>query len=334
MDASSVRLQRMVNAAWHSQAVYVAAVLDIASLLRNGPKSSAELARETSSHADALYRLLRALAAVGVFRELSERRFENSPLSEVLRADHKEQMRDWTMTIGESRYWSAWGALLHSVRTGENAFEHVHGISAWADRMQRPEIGATFDRAMSVHAGRAAEAIAAAAELSRFREVVDVGGGEGRFLAAALRTHESLRGVLFDLPRVVARAGALVESTGRCRVVGGDFLAGVPAGGDAYVLMAVLHNWEDSEAQVILRNIRGAIAPNGRLLVVESELEPANLGPAMKAWDLNMLVVPGGRERTAEEYDALFRDAGFERVSKRDTTVGRSIIECAPRSPV
>jgi hypothetical protein len=308
----ALRLRRLVNGYQVSQAIHVAAVLGIADLLVAGAKSSDELAAETGSDPDALYRLLRALASDGVFHEDDARRFALTELGDALRSDAPEPVAGWAAFIGQPSFWQAWGDLLNSVRTGENAFRHVHGSDPWTYRSERPEASAIFDRAMTDNSRLVAKAVVDVYDFGRFQTIADIGGGRGALLAEILRKYPRSRGILFDQPHVVSGAAELLTSMGvadRCEVVGGDFFAGVPAV-DAYVLKSILHDWENDRCIEILRSCKNA-APEATILVVEYEVGPPNTTPVAKLSDLNMLVGPGGRERTAEEYAALFDAAGY-----------------------
>ena len=329
----SARLLELVNGFKVSQALHVAATLGVADLLKNGPRSSHDLAAATGTHPGSLYRLLRALAAVGVLQEDSDRGFALTPIGECLRSDATEPVAPWAVFIGQPEYWKAWGHLLDGVRTSEHAFRHAHGVNTWEYYARNPEAGAAFDAAMTSRSRRQANAVLNAYDFERFRCVVDVGGGHGTLLSAVLAKHRSLRGVLFDQPHVVAGAARVLEAAGvadRCQVVGGDFFEAVPSGGDAHVLKFVLHDWEDEQATIILRNCRRAIAPSGKLLVIECEISPPNEGATDKFLDLTMLVHTGGRERTREEWAALFATAGFRLVDATPTEAQASIIEGVP----
>lgn len=328
-------LRRLVAGYQVTQALHVAAVLGIADLLRDGPRPVAELAAETESHEDALYRLLRALGALGVLHEGEERRFALTPAGEALRSDAPDSIAGWAAFVGRPSYWQAWGTLLHGVRTGENAFRHVHGTDVWRYRAERPEESVAFDRAMASLTRRAEASLLEAYDFGRFRTVVDVGGGNGTLLAALLLRHPSLRGVLFDQPHVAEGARATLATAGvadRCRVVGGSFFDAVPEGGDAYVLKMIVHDWEDAEAVRILRTCRAALAGDGVVVVVERELGRPNEALDVKLSDLNMLVAPGGRERTASEYGALLDAAGLELAGDTPTASGLHVLEARPRA--
>jgi hypothetical protein len=329
----ALALRRLVNGYQVTQAIHVAAKLGLADLLADGPRISDDLAAATGAHPDALYRLLRALAGVGVAREEAGRRFALTDLGACLRADAPDSLAGWAAFVGEPYHWRAWGALEHGVRTGENAFRRVQGADPWTFRARHPELSAGFDRAMADLARQVAAAVLAVYDFGRFGTVVDVGGGNGALLAAILARHPAARGVLFDQPHVVAGAPPLLAAAGvadRCAVVGGSFFEAAPAGGDAYVLKAIHHDWEDAACVRILRVCRRAMADGAALLAVERELGPPNAHPNDKFSDLNMLVGPGGRERTPEEYAALFAATGFRFVDFTPSAVGTGVFEGRP----
>ena len=326
----SLALRRLVNGYQVTQAIHVAAVLGIADLLADGPRSSDDLAAATETHSGTLYRLLRALAGVGVFREEENRHFALTDLGACLRSDALEPVGRWAAFVGEPYQWQAWSTLLHSVQTGENAFRHVHGIDSWTFRSRHPELGASFDRAMTDLSRQLSTAILAAYDFDRFGQIVDVGGGNGAFLAAILAKHPMAHGVLFDQPHVVSGAAPILAAAGvpdRCQVVGGSFFEAVPTGGDAYLLKAILHDWEDEPCVRILRICRQAMADGTALLVIERELGRPNQDPDAKFSDLNMLVGPMGKERTPDEYAALFAAAGFQFLRFIPSAVGTGIYE-------
>ncbi len=326
----SLALRRLVNGYQVTQAIHVAAVLGIADLLADGPRSSDDLAAVTDSHPGALYRLLRALAGVGVFREAEDRHFALTDLGSCLRSDAPEPVGGWAAFVGEAYQWQAWSALEHSVRTGENAFRHVHGIDSWTYRARHPELSASFDRAMTSLSRQVATAVQDVFAFGRFQHIVDVGGGTGAFLAAILARYPTIDGVLFDQPHVVSGADPILEAAGvadRCQVVGGSFLEAVPTGGDAYILKAILHDWEDDPCLQILQTCRRAMAEGTALLVIERELGQPNQDPDPKFSDLNMLVGPMGQERPPAAYAALFAKAGFRFVGVTPSPVGIGVYE-------
>ncbi len=332
-ERPAAALRRLIDGYQVTQAIHVAVTLGIADLLAGGPRGVEDLAEASRSHAPSLYRLLRALASVGIFHEEDHRRFSLTPFGGHLRADAPESLAGWAGLVGRPYYWQAWSELLHGIRTGENAFRHTHGVGVWEYRAHHPEEGAIFDRAMTSTSRQTDRAVVEAFDFGRFRTVVDVGGGHGAFLAAVLVAHPEMTGVLFDQPHVVARAGGLLEAAGvsdRCRIVGGSFFEQVPEGGDAYLLKEIIHDWEDEEAVALLRVCRRVVPPAGRVLLVERDLGGPNADPGPKFADLNMLVSPGGRERTVEEYAALFQAAGFRLSGTTTTPSVMQVLEGAP----
>jgi O-methyltransferase. len=333
-ESPTQALRRLVNGYQVSQAIHVAATLGIADLLRDGPLSSDELAARASANPRSLHRVLRALASVGVLHEGGDGRFALTELGEGLRSDAAEPLGGWAAYVGRPAHFRAWGALLHAVRTGESAFQSVHGADVWEYRASHPEDGASFDRAMTDTSRRANRELLEAYDFGRFERVVDVGGGHGAFLAAVLAAHPATRGVLFDQAHVVADAPPVLEAAGvsdRCEVVAGSFFDTVPPGADAYLLKAIVHDWEDDDAVRILRNVRAATADTGTVLVVERELGAPNENPDAKFSDLNMMVGPGGRERTRDELATLFAAAGFTLERAVPTAIGLNVFEGSTR---
>ncbi|MBR0785906.1 methyltransferase [Bradyrhizobium iriomotense] len=323
----------LINGFQITQAIRVAATLRVADHLNDGARSARELAALTRSHPDSLYRLLRALAAVGVFREGEDRTFILTPMGECLRTDSGTPLGAWAEVVGSPYFWQAWGHLLHSVRTGENAFQDLNGTDVWRFRAEHPEHGALFNRAMTQFSSASAEAVIRAYDFSPFRHVVDVGGGHGLMLAAILHAHPLVRGTLFDQPEVVGQARTVLAEhsvADRCNIVGGSFFEAIPEGADAYLMRAVIHDWKDDEAIAILKVCRRAAGESARLLLIERLIGPPNEMPGAKFSDLNMLVSPGGRERTREEFSDLLGKSGFEltRIFPAST---HNVIEARPR---
>jgi SAM-dependent methyltransferase len=309
---SSQQLMKQMIGGWITQAIYVASYLGIADLLADGPQKAEELAEQTNTHCGALYRVLRALASVGIFSEDSDCRFSLTPLAESLRSDVPDSLRSFGIMLGAELYQS-WGNLLYSVRTGEQGFQKSFGVPFFQYMTEHPERHSIYDASMMVHGIAETEPMLDAYDFSAFRTVVDIGGGHGRMLAAILCRHPAIEGILFDLPAVVDRSRKIISGLGlseRCQIVGGDFFTSVPAA-DAYVMRHIIHDWDDDEAVSILRNCRDAMNPEGRILVVETVIPPLN-EPCFGKWlDLMMLIV-GGRERTEEQYRQLFSNAGLK----------------------
>lgn len=325
-------LLQMMTGYWGAQAVYIAAKLGVADLLADGPRPVDELAAATQSHESSLYRLLRALASIGVFTETSPRTFALTPMADLLRTGIPSSMRALAITYNEEMY-QAWGHMLHSIRTGEPAFAHRFGMGPFPYFMQNPEADRIFNEAMIAYTHQVANAVTATYDFAPFRSVVDVGGGYGTLLAAILRDNPGAGGMLFDVPHVIEAAQGFLSTTGvadRCTHHSGDFFVAVPAGGDAYVLSQILHDWEDEQCLTILKHTRQVMPAHGKLLVVELVIPPGN-EPFFGKWlDLHMLAIPGGRERTEAEYSALFRDAGFELTTIVPTPAGPSVVEAVP----
>lgn len=317
-DEMSSLLSQMIIGYRISQALYVAAKLGIADLLQAGLKSREELATATGVNPDALYRVLRALASVGVFTEVDQGCFGLTPLAALLQTGVPGSLKALAIVMGEEPAWRSWGELLYSVHTGEPAFEHVFGLPLFAYLSQHPDVAHTYHAAMAEGTALTAQAVAKAYNFSGIRTVIDVGGGQGALIAAILKAHPHMHGMLFDLPHVIPGAKRVMETEAlaeRCALIGGDFFASVPSGADVYILKWILHDWDDARAATILANCRRAMPEHGKLLVVESVI-PAGNAPSMgKFADLHMLVRLGGRERTAAEYRTLFAIAGLRLTS-------------------
>ena len=308
-------LLRLISGFQVSQAIHVATSLGLPDLLQSRACTIQELATKTETEPSSLYRLMRALASVGVFHEDDKRRFSLTPMSEFLRSDVEGTHEPMALMMGRSSYWRSWGELAHAVRTGKTAFDHIYRCDVWAYRAEHPEEARVFDRAMASLSKGHAQAVIDAYDFGRFRHLVDVGGGDGTFLAEILAAHPHLRGTLFDQPHVAREAEALITRAGmaaRCESIGGDFFAGVSEGGDLYMLKWILHDWDDAAAVDVLNACRRAMKPDSRLLVVELLIGAPNTAPAEKFMDLNMMVMTGGRERTREEFAALFARAGVQ----------------------
>lgn len=319
-----------------TQLVHTAARLGIADLLVEGPRDASALADAVGAHPRALYRLLRALASVGVFVEADDGRFELTPLAQTLRSDVPGSLRDLALLYGDEWLWRAYGRTCYSVTTGLPAFDLVHEQPLFEYLSLHPEAASTFDAAMTAFSERETAAILAAFDFSGAGQVVDVGGGRGALLASILDTNPRVRGVLFDRPPVVEVARDLLNRAGvadRCTLIAGDFFeAALPEGGDVYVLKSVLHDWDDARSIAILQRCREAMGPDSRLVVVE-RLVPDGRGPSeAKLFDINMLVVTGGLERTEAEYRRIFEAAGFELARSVPTRAPVSIIEGVPRA--
>jgi hypothetical protein len=297
-----------------TQLVHVAAVLGIADLLGDGPKSADNLAAQTGANSDRLYRVMRALAALGLFEEREARTFALTPMSDLLRADHPESLRPMAIFLGGASY-RAWEELLYGVMTRETPAEKVFGMPGFEYLQRDVEAGSAFDATMTGITRRAVAGTLEGYDFSSARTVVDVAGGQGILMAGILQAHPHLRGILFDQPKVMANAERVLEEAGvadRCERVGGDFFRAVPGGGDIYILRNVIHDWDDMPATTILANCERAMAEDGKVLAMESVVDAGEKSVAAKMLDVQMLVMTGGRERTVEEFRKLYAAAGLE----------------------
>jgi hypothetical protein len=328
---TSTTLARMISGAQVARMISVVAELRIPDRLQAGPRSVEALAYETATHAPSLYRVLRALASVGIFVEV-EGAIAQTPLSELLRSDIEGSMRGLALFQNDEWYWQIFRDLPYSVRTGQAATQHVWGHDLFEYFEEHPESARTFDEGMASSHSTTNAALAAACDFTGIATLADIGGGNGALLAEILARYPAMRGVLFDLPSVAAHAGSVLAGAGvseRCEIVGGDFFERVPSGADAYVLSNVLHDWQDDQAARILSNIRDAMPPHARVLVVNEHVLPTDNSPHQgKLVDIVMLLV-GGRERTEPEWRGLFERAGLKwvGVTPMATRTGAGVLE-------
>jgi hypothetical protein len=324
-----VQLFEIATGFMKAQAIYAAAKLGIADLLKDGPKKVDELASITGVHSNSLYRLLRALASIGVFAEKDDGSFELTPMASALRSDVPMSLRPYVLLLGDKSWWGPWGNLFHSVKTGEVAFDHMFGMGYSEYLEKHPDIAKIFNECMTSVSQAHNPAIVGSYDFSRFQKIVDVGGGHGGLLIEILNANPSVTGILFDLPHVVSSIDKLeAELGGRCEISSGDFFEEVPADGDAYILKQIIHDWDDELSIRILRNCHKAMAQRGRILVIEVVIEPGNAPNISKFFDLHLLVTaPGGKERTRPEFHLLFKAAGFELSKIIPTTSSFAIIE-------
>ncbi len=314
-----------------SASLHVVLQLEIADRLLAGPARVDDLAAATGVNADALYRVMRMLAAEGIFDEQETRVF-------ALTADGREfakgsgTYRDMGLWITNPLLFRAYAEMMHAVRTGDPAIKKVTGKTVFENVAADPALAAIFNNAMSSFSASVAPAAMKVYDFSGVRTLVDVGGGHGQVLTTILGAHPHIRGILFELPHVIASAEPVVAASGvadRCRLEAGDFFKAVPAGGDAYLLKHVIHNWHDEDATILLKNIRTAIGdtPGGRLILLDSVLRPGNEPDYGKLMDVQMLVMPGGRERTEAEFAELLSRSGFALTRIVPTASALSVIE-------
>lgn len=321
---------QMASGYWVSQSIYVAAKLGIADLLKDSPKSCDELATATGTNARSLYRLLRALASLGVFAEIQPHHFTLTPVAACLQTDIPGSLRAFVIMLGEEHY-RAWGNLRHGVQTGGSPFEQVYGMNVFDYYAQNLEEAKIFDEAMTNFSSLESAAIATSYDFSSIQTLVDVAGGQGLLIASILKSNPTMKGILFDIPYVIESAKPFLEAEGvleRCQLAAGNFFESVPEGGDAYILKHIIHDWDDERAIAILKQCHKVMPANGKVLVAEQVIPTGNEPFMGKLLDLNMLVMaPGGCERTQAEYTALFETAGFKLTRIVPTQEEVSIIE-------
>ena len=315
-----------------SQMLHVAAKLRIADLLKDGPRSTADLATVAGAHEDSLYRVMRTLASLGIFTEMQNRRFALNSAAEYLRSDAPGSLRSVAEISGEEWMWRPWGALLESVKTGTTAFNHLYGEGTFDWFAKHPDAGRLFDAGQAESTGVLARAIVDAYDFSKVRRIVDVGGGDGTLLASMLRANPSSTGVVFDLPSVAEAARARFDRStmARAEFIGGNFFTAVPAGADLYMMKFLLHDWNDDDCQKILANVRRAVSATSRLLVAEDLVCAPNQPCLAKQRDINMLVRTGGRNRTEQEYRTVLTRGGFLTTRVIATASTLFLIEAIP----
>jgi len=325
------QLLGMITSYWASMSIHVAAKLKLADHVKDGPKTAAELAQLTNTHPQSLYRLLRALSSVDIFAEDEQGRFGLTPMAECLLDEHGSQ-RAVALMMG-AEHFASWGELLYSIQTGKPAFDHLFGKPVFDWLSEHPDDAKIFDGAMTGFHGPETKAMIKAYDYAGIETLVDIGGGNGTVLIEVLKKNKQMKGILYDLPGVIERAKenlANAKLAKRCQAIAGSFFESAPPGGDAYQMRHIIHDWTDEQCHTILSHIRKVIPATGRLLVIEMVIKPRNEPQPAKWLDLNMLVLPGGRERTEAEYREMFARAGFnlERIVPTPTEV--SVIEGKP----
>jgi hypothetical protein len=324
---------QIISGFWISRAVYVIGKLGIPDLLTSGPKTAEELASATETHAPSLFRILRALVSVGVLSSAEGGRFAQTPLSETLVTDAPGTLRWFAVSELGQEHYPAWGNLMHSVKTGEIAFDSFFGVDIWKYFQQNPEDAAVFNNSMSNVTAAANEAITSLYDFSQFGTIIDVGGGHGGLITSILKKNPEVKGVLFDAAEVIEGARPKIEAAGladRIETVSGDFFKSVPDGGDAYVMKWIIHDWDDEKSNTILKNIRNRMQPNSKLILVDCVVPETDEPHFSKFIDLNMLVMTGGKERTEKEFAQILEAAGFKLVRVITTDVPHSIVEAQP----
>jgi hypothetical protein len=313
-----------VNGFWIARAIYLAAQLGVADHFEHHqPQTITQLATATETDSRSLYRLLRALASVGIFAEVAEQTFILTPLAATLQSNIPGSTRYAILAQMGDDHSLGWSNGLQSLKTGAIAFDSVTGISLWEYYAQHPEAGKVFSESMSNMGLASAQAVVGSYDFSGLSTIADLGGAQGSLISAIVRANSHLTGVLFDLPEIIKT----VQVDQRIQPVAGNFFESVPAGMDAYLMRCILHDWDDEKASTILRNCHQAMPDHGKLLLIESIIPPGNAPSPAKFMDVIMLLMTGGWERTQAEYAALLRSSGFELTRVIPTHSMSSIIE-------
>jgi O-methyltransferase domain/Dimerisation domain len=332
-QSPQAQMMQMATAHWVSRLLYVAAQVRIADHLWEKAKTADELAGPTQTHAPSLYRLMRALAGLGVLIENDAHCFSLTPLGSTLRVGTPDSVRSAVLTLAGDMFTKSLDQLHYSVETGKTAFEKVFGVPLFAWLANHSAEASMFSETMVRFHGDEPAAVAAAYDFSRYETIIDVGGATGNLLAAILGRHAKPHGILFDLPHVVGDAAPLLLSRGlkdRVGIEAGNFFENVPAGGDAYLLSHIIHDWKEEQCLAILGNCRRAMSRSGQLLIIETILPAGNTPHLGKMLDIIMLAIPGGQERTESEYSELLGKAGFQLQRVAATKSAVSIIEARP----
>lgn len=329
-----VAMRHMIDGFCISRSIYVAAELCLADLLKDGPVAIEFLTGVTGSQGPSLYRLMRALVSVGIFVEDEQKRFGLTPLGATLRTGVPGSMRDLVVnSLGKEAY-RAWGHIMHTVQTGETAFDHAFGMGVWQYRSEHPDHGAVFDQSRSSVTEMWNAGVTANYTFSNFKKVIDIGGGDGSLMISILRANPLVKGIVVDLPRVAERANARIAVAGlagRCEFISRDAFQSLPNGGDAYILSRVIHNWNNERSVELLRSCYDAMTPKAKILLIEryvpERLDQSAASRTAVLSDLGMLVMTGGCERTESEYRKLLACAGFSFTKVIVTDSGLSVIE-------
>jgi hypothetical protein len=326
----SARLLQMVFGFTVARSIAVAAQFRIADYLKSGPKTADELAELAGVHPRSLYRLLRALSGAAVFSEDDAGRFSLTELGELLRSDHPQSMRGFAELIADAVNFETWADLSYSVQTGNPAFIHQHNMPFFEWLEGNPEEARLFHHAMTSLSAGAVAAVVEAYDFSGISKLVDVGGGHGLLIASILSKYPSMKGVVYDDPKVVEGAKEVLRAhsvSERGETIGGNFFTSVPAGGDAYILKHIIHDWSDDECVTILRHCHKVMPSGGKVLIVEMVIPEPNVPSIGKLLDLQMLVYLSGQERTSKEYGDLLSQAGFDLQRIVPTPSAYSVVE-------
>ncbi len=333
-EASGQALVQMLTGAWTTQLVAAVARLGIPDKLAIAqPQSSDQLARAVGANAGALYRVMRALSSIGVFADVGSGQYTLTPIGERLRSDHLESMRDFFLAETDDVHRRSWSALVDAIRSGLPQPAAVFGTTVFDYYGKHDEEGQQFGRAMENVSAMSAHGVLGNYDFSSAHLIVDVGGGNGSFLRAVLQQHRQPTGIVVDLPYMESQAVASIKQDGlqnRCRFEAHDIFESVPTGGDVYLLRFILHDWNDDESRRILKTVRTAMLPAGRVLIVEMLVPETNEPGLVQMMDINMLVMTGGRERSATEYGDLCAAAGLRLVRTIATGTPFFVVEAEP----
>lgn len=325
-----IQLIQMGTGYWLSRILYFTAKIGLADLLADGPRSAEELADKTGTHAKSLGRMMRTLASVGVLTHEGEGKYGLTPLGEALRDGAPGSARYGILAMSGNWAWKMWEHFEHSMKTGESASVTAHGVPAFEAIARDPALASHFSGAMVCFHGEEPAAVAEAYDFSQFGTIADIGGASGNLLGTILARHPEPNGILFDLPHVVGDAPALLEEKGvvdRVTIESGSFFEQVPSGADAYLASHIIHDWNEEQCISILGNIRDGMGPESKLLLIEMVLPEGDEPHPGKILDMVMLVMPGGQERTAAEYDELLAKAGLKMTNVIPTASAVSIVE-------
>ena len=329
-QSPQAQLVEMAMAHWVSRLIYVAAELNLADHLDGGMKTAAELAGLTGTDAPSLYRLMRTLSSLGLFSEDSTHRFSLTPMGKALKTGDADSVRTAVLMLAGDIFTKAHEQMLYSVRTGKSGFEKIFGAPLFEWLAKHPMEAAMFNKAIVGIHGAEPAAVAEAYDFSDFNTITDVGGSTGNLLTTILRRHPKPRGTLFDLPHVVRDAPALIEARGltdRVNIEAGSFFERIPGGSDVYLLSHIIHDWSEEQCLAILRNCRQAMKPGARLLIVEMVLAAGDAPHPGKLLDIVMLTIPGGQERTEQEYRELLEKAGLRLARVVPTPSAVAVVE-------
>jgi len=327
-----VGILMLLNGAYVAGAVSCLAQLGIPDLLEGGPKSAAELAAQIGANPDRLYRLMRATACVGVLTEGADHKFSQTPMSSVLRKDARPSLRGMASMGGRDWHGLGWSHLEHCVRTGKLALDEIYGMHIFDYFAQNPTEAAIFDEAMTGLSYIDGPAVVDAYNFEGIGSIVDIAGGRGLLLATILQRHPEMRGTLYEMPHVLegAKTGALQPLMERCTLASGDMFSSVPSGTDAYIMKHIIHDWPDEQCILLLKACRKGLNAGGKLLIVDSVIQPGNEFSPSKFLDVQMLIFPGGRERTEPEFRKLLEASGWKLNRIIPTVAVDSVVEAVP----